>query len=197
MSASPLFRHPPELREVIYEHLLVQEGVNSIAKGLFRRHGYSRDGSHPVGCYDCCMLFSNRSEQARHAENNDDDIPSLRYINLPTPPSIEISILLTCRLTHYEALPVIYAKIPFCFSDPSTLDIFHWTHNAVLVREIVTQLISLSGTHFNAWRSYITKKLFNLARDFPNLKRMVLVLDSERLWNDAVRLRPCNIQRLD
>lgn len=136
-------------------------------------------------------------EQARHAENNDYDIPSLRYINLPTPPSIEISTLLTRRLTHYEALPVIYAKNPFCFSDPSTLDIFHWTHNAVLVREIVTQLISLSGTHFNAWRSYITKKPFNLARDFPNLKRMVLFLDSELLWNDTVRLRPCNIQGLD
>ena len=65
------------------------------------------------------------------------------------------------------------------------------------------QLISPSGTHFNAWRSYITKKPFNLARDFPNLNRMVLLLDSELLWNDAAHLRPvfqdiaCNIQGLD
>lgn len=26
VSTSPLFRHPPELREMIYEHLLAQEG---------------------------------------------------------------------------------------------------------------------------------------------------------------------------
>ncbi len=190
VSGSPLFRLPLELRTMVYEKLLIQEGGMSIPNDVFKRVRAPRRGSRPVYCGICTAVFSNDDDHTRHrclfqlfkSDTDDLDIPNL--------PATSTSLLRVCRLIHLEALPILYTKNAFYFGSPATAHAFLWKSNrtqAVLIQELIITLAHPDSP--DLWWEYIKSKT-GLGQDFPHLRRMIINLKNEFELASAAEIRP-------
>ena len=204
VSASPLFRLPAEIRIMIYGLLLIQEGGISICNDTFKRNKSPREGTQPHDCTRCYMFFSNLSSLKRHGLGHGYPY-NLLFQRLPRMPMVSTSIIYTCRLLHNEALPILYTRNSFCFSDPRTAANFRWNTNttlAVSVQTIIIRLVPRGPAINDSWAQYITRNGYGLTHDFLNLKAMVLLLDDSyttnpRDWKLLFNAIARNVQGLD
>lgn len=116
---------------MIYEMLLIQDGGMSIPNGHFKRIKPSRDGPMPLSCSRCSKLFASDKDPLHLSHDKHYNVQHSRMSTssssiLPELPAASPSILRTCRLVHLEALPILYTKNTFCFSDPATASTFCW-----------------------------------------------------------------------
>lgn len=203
VSESPLFRLPLELRTMIYENVLVQEGGISIPNDAFKRLKGTRESPRPAYCGSCTAVFSNRDIFSRHScsahdgrKFGDPDRAMLDEPGIPALPCICTSILRLCRLTHLEASPMLYRKNAFYFGVPTTARAFVWKADrtqATFIQEITFTLITprfRNQNHPDAWLRYVTRRKDGLAQDFPHLKRMVINLKGWFRCESAARIRP-------
>lgn len=171
---------------MVYELLLIQDGGMSIPHGHFKRIKPSRSGPRPLSCHSCSGLFASDKDQnsqcwpysKHHDLKSARQVPSSSLI-LPKFPACSTSILRTCQVVHFEALPILYTKNAFCFSDPATASDFLWyvdsTH-AGLIQEIVIRFYSPIARDRDIWLEYAAKKS-GLVQDFPHLRRMTVDLE--------------------
>lgn len=185
---------------MIYEMLLIQDGGMSIPNGHFKRIKPSRDGPMPLSCSRCSKLFASDKDPLHLSHDKHYNVQHSRMSTssssiLPELPAASPSILCTCRLVHLEALPILYTKNTFCFSDPATASTFCWKADrtqAILVQEIVIRLLSPLYRVRDPWLKYAAKKS-GLAQDFPHLRRMTVELELKftssklKCWSDAMQ----------
>ena len=203
VTASPLFRLPLELRTMIYESLLVQHGAIAIPSGLFRRIKHQRDLLGPLHCLNCEAIIFNHLDHRNHRQgwcrNGDNDYSYDR--DSSDFPQLNTAILQACRLIHYEATHIIYTKNAFHFSEPKSVTDFRFTSDpiqACLIQEIrITMAETDDREGDNVWLRYISQAHFNLAQDFPYLKRLVIDLDRLSQTPKTLQIIAARIHGLD
>lgn len=180
VTASPLFKLPLEVRFMIYEMLLIQEGGMFIPSDIFARRNYGRTGSIPYECIYCGLTFLSVDGCMRHVVKHDVH-PCWAYNQLSWRllPEVSISLLQTCRLIRLEASPILYSRNSFHFSDPATASNFRWSTDcaqAGAIQEIGIKLGFRLRKQVIPWLTYLTKRTLNLGQDFPHLRRMTINL---------------------
>lgn len=181
VTASPLFKLALEIRIMIYELLLIQEGGMSIPSDIFARRDYSRTGSEPYQCIFCGLDFLSEDGCVQHVakRHSREHIGCERPLR-PLLPGISTSLLQTCRIIRSEASPILYSRNSFHFSHATTASNFRWGIDCVhagSIQEIGIRFGSPYYKHITPWLTYITKCTHSLGQDFPHLKRMILNLD--------------------
>ena len=125
VTASPLFKLALEVRLMIYELLLIQEGGMSITSDIFARRDYGRTGSRPYKCMFCGHALLSEDGCVQHvAKHHGRANPGYQRPFRPLLPVVSTSLLRTCRLIRLEASPILYSRNNFHFSDPTTVCIF-------------------------------------------------------------------------
>ena len=171
VTASPLFKLALEIRIMIYELLLIQEGGMSIASDIFARRDYRRTGSLPYECLICGLVFLSNDGCKHHGYRNSRH----RRQCHPLLPGVSISLLQTCRIIRFEASPTLYSRNSFHFSDPATASNFRWRTDCAQAGAVQELGIKL-GKHLKQWLTYLTKRTHSLCQDFPHVRRMTLSL---------------------
>ncbi len=126
------------------------------------------------------------------------------------------SILLTCRIIHREACPLLYRGNAFYFSEPATSDSFRWgtgSEHAAWVEEIGTTMSAAllpsyyggneerwlkymkqkpqhSYGNFPRWFAYLGKRNFSFKDNYPHLKRLTITFGQGLLTARTEDLRP-------
>lgn len=200
--ASPLFELASEIRIMIYELLLVQEGAMFLTSDIFARRDYGRQDSTSYLC-ELCGYTSLSSYGCQHHINKHHSRGGLSFRQQlgPPLPIVSVSLLQTCRIIRLEASPILYTKNAFHFSDPTTATNFRWCADCaqiVAVQDIGIYLHSLLFTQFSLWSTYLTKSTFSLGQDFPRLRRLTFNLNMRfgemgsrllRLMSEMYRMR--------
>ena len=183
VASSPLFKLALEVRFMIYEMLLIQEGGMSITSDTFARRNYRRTGSVPQECFVCGLVFLSNDGCTQHiAKYHGRRMLSWRtsaWPLLPLLPKVSISFLQTCRLIRLEASPILYSRNKFHFPDSATASNFRWsTDCAQAVQEIGINFDCQQHWRVTPWVTYLTKRTLSLGQDFPHLRRMTINLRS-------------------
>ena len=194
VTASPLFKIPPEVRIMIYELLLIQEKGIFLPSDIFARRNYGRKGSRPYECRFCGLVLLSEEGCMQHLARFH-HCPEFRFWQVlqPSLPKVSISLLQTCRLIRHEASPILYSRNSFQFSDASTASNFRWKTDcaqAVAVQEIGIKFGSKSSGRVKSWMTYVAKQSFSLGQDFPHLRRMTVDLNDRVGLGSATLLRP-------
>ena len=184
VTASPLFKLALEVRIMIYELLLIQEGGMFIPSDIFARRDYGRQGSTPYECGICGFVSLSSSGCEKHIQAHDRGIDIVNSATLrpirPLLPAVSIALLQTCRLMRLEASPILYTRNGFHFSDPATASNFRWGTDctqAGAIQEIGIRFGSNYFRRFETWMTYFSKQTLSLGQEFPHLRRMIIDLD--------------------
>ena len=178
VAASPLFKLALEIRIMIYELLLIQEGGISISSAMFKRKGKRK----PIyrNCFICGIVYVN---------NHDCTQDTHRFCPRPLRlPNVTTSLLRTCRLIRFEARPILYSKNSFHFSHPAAASNFRWTSDSAQAGAI--QDIEIEVILNRPWMAYFTAWTLSFGQDFPNLRRMTIDLVDIRRWSVEKFVRP-------
>ena len=194
---SPLFKLALEIRIMIYELLLIQEGGMCIPSDIFVRRDYGRTGSTPFECTGCGLVFLSDHGCVQHIKKRHPcfaniDCSNRQYVRPRRPllPEVSISLLQTCRLVRFEASPVLYSKNSFHFSDPGTASNFRWGTDiaqAGAAQEIGIKIAGNDFYHVLSWETYLTKRTHSLGQDFSHLKRVIISFFSLQVGNVHLR----------
>lgn len=182
VTASPLFKLALEVRIMIYELLLIQEGGMFIPSDIFARRDYGRTGSTPYECMYCGLVFLSYDGCVQHiAKHRSDASPSgLVYCNpyQPLLPGVSVSLIKTCRIIRLEASPILYSRNCFSFSDPTTASNFRWGTDCAQAGTIQHIGIKFGPIlkRVTPWETYLTKGTLGLGQDFHHLRRMTIDL---------------------
>ena len=181
VTASPLFKLALEVRIMIYEFLLVQDGGICIPSDLFVRRDYGRTGSRPCECLYCGLVLLSDHGCLQHiAKYHRRTSSTYRYPPKVRLPEVTTSLLQTCRIMRFEASPILYCKNVFHFADPTTASNFRWSTDCAQASAIPEIRIKLGSQHFkrvSRWATYFTKRTLSLGQDFSNLRRMTIDID--------------------
>ena len=190
VAASPLFKLALEVRIMIYEMLLIQEGGMFIPCDVFTRRNCKREGSVPYECSLCGLVFQSYDGCDKHIAKLHRRYTGLKFHALTEPllPDVSTSLLQTCRIIRLEAGPILYSRNSFYFCDPATASNFRWTTDCAQAGAVQEMGIKMgfSMTTLRPWQSYVAKGSLSLGRDFPNLRRMTINLC---FWGGADFLR--------
>ena len=199
VTASPLFKLALEIRIMIYELLLIQEGGMCIPSDIFARRDYGRTGSTPFECtlcgldflsdYGCLQHINKRHHRRRYNSDTPRDNRQFLRPRRPLLPEVSISLLQTCRLVRLEASPILYSKNGFHFSDPGTVSNFRWGTDIAQAGAAQEIGIRFASNDISPWVTYITKRALSLGQDFSHLKRMIISFDRWVLERSFVHLR--------
>lgn len=180
VTASPLFKVAVEVRIMIYELLLIQEGGMFIPSDIFTRRDYGRTGSIPYECMFCGLVFLSDKGCVQHLAKHHGHAGWSHWQPLrPLLPGVSISLLQTCRLFRLEASPILYSRNSFHFCDPATASNFRWGTDCAQAGAIQEIGIKFGSQYFKKvtpWVTYLTKRTLSLGRDFPHLRRMTINL---------------------
>ena len=178
VTASPLFKLALEVRILIYELLLIQEGGMFISRDIFARREYGRTGSTPYQCSLCGhVLLNHHGSKQRMAKHYPDARSEGVYPLRTLLPGVSVSLLQTCRIIRLEASPILYSKNSFHLADPVTASNFRWSTDCAQAK--ATQDIGIkigSFQRLRPWVTYLTKRTLSLGQDFPHLRRMTIDL---------------------
>ena len=181
VTASPLFKLALEIRIMIYELLLIQDGGICIPSDVFARRDYRRTGSRPCECLYCGLVFVSDHGCLQHIAKYHRRISSTyRYPPQVLLPEVTTSLLQTCRIIRREASPILYSRNLFHFADPTTASNFRWGTDCAQASQIQEIRIKLGSQHYkrvSRWVTYFTNRTLSLGQDFSHLRRMTIDLD--------------------
>lgn len=180
VNASPLFKLALEVRIMIYEMLLIQEGGMFIPSDIFARRNYRRTGLLPQECGVCGLVSLSDDGCIQHiAKHHGRIFWSYWHPVRPLLPEISTSFLRTCRLIRLEASPILYSRNSFHFSDSATASNFRWSTDcaqAGAIQEIGIKFGCQYHKQVTPWVTYFTKRTLSFGQDFPHLRRMTINL---------------------
>ena len=183
VAASPLFKLALEIRIMIYEFLLIQEGGISISSAMFKRKRNEKPIYHK--CLHCGIVYASDHDCMHHTTNYS---THHFYPRQPRIPKITTSLLQTCRLIRFEARPILYSKNNFHFSDSAAASNFRWTSDSAHAGAI--QEIEIDVIFNEPWMAYFTARTLSFGQDFPHLRRMSIDLIDIHWWNIEEFIRP-------
>ena len=190
VASSALFSLPLEIRIMIYTQLLHNAAEILVPSDQFKRQRSSKR----VGIYELCALCG-RSFGRMESYMSHQYIGCGQSSNLVRWPkrleqasSLWPAFLRTCRLIHYEAVPLLYRSNSFRFEDAATPSSFRWSTDHAQAPFIERVHILMPFTRHrtlrnkenfhgnNPWWQYFMGNRFNLAADFPRLKGITITL---------------------
>ncbi len=180
VTGSPLFKLAPEVRIMIYELLLIQEGGMFVPSDSFARRDYRRAGATPSECSICGLVFLSDHGRKQHGVKHHGN--SLIYSDLllwPLLPVVSTSLLQTCRIIRLEASPIFYSKNSFHFSDAATASNLRWGSDCAQTTAIQEIGVKFGSSYYGqvaSWLTYFTKRTLSLGQDFPHLRRITFSL---------------------
>ncbi len=203
VASSPLFKLSPEVRNMIYTNILVDSDSHHaifIPTDYFKR----RRVEPAFQCEICRQCFSHSRQLVHHQSVYGKGEPC----KPPTHklPTFSTTLLRSCRLINTEAAPLLYCANAFYFNDPHTLHQFRWktaSYSKLItwVEEITVELSNGNSGRKDSvlWQNYLSgsqpkTRTWRLSNDFPQLKRLTVVLTTNCLLYPPPRLRElCDI----
>ena len=194
---------PPEIRQMVYHHLLSSSPDIYISHSQFKRHKRlhavpdlhcSTEGGHSRGTICPCQPIVRRRTSV-YVHRNTWCEPD-GQVSLPPHPShrhggrnglsrTAPGILRTCRTVYAEAYPVLYAMNTFHFENANAAHALRWSSShAVFLRSMHIVLSPIYKEWDNrvniradrTWAEYLQAQRFNLRADYPNLRHLTLSL---------------------
>ena len=171
---------PPEIRQIVYHHLLTFPLDIYIAQSLFKRHkrpswyadpSYALKGDTGVATiYWASEITLPAHPLQAHKTNGDGHWTGIVW---------------TCRTVYNEAFPLLYTINTFHFENAGAAQALRWSSPYALALRRIHIVLSPVYKEFDnrvhkyadgSWAKYLETERFSLGKEYPNLRHLTLTL---------------------